>query len=172
MSQIYDKQAHQCPCTHAPSEHTPCTTELVSGAEPARAELPLLAPREELILEERVSLARVRTEHEPQPEKVPVDPAPGRGLAGELRMHLECAPQQCEAGVDLYSRGARLCQHRQGRRRISARTEMDGLAIERTHARASAVRVRIVSVRPCLKSRVSAVSYVAVNEPRVRYHAS
>ncbi len=42
----------------------------------------------------------------------------------------------------------------------------------RTHARLSVESVRIVSVRPCLKSRVSAVSYVAVNSPRVRYHAS
>lgn len=52
------------------------------------------------------------------------------------------------------------------------RTDADGSSIASTHARLSAVSERIVSVRPFWKSRASAVSYVAVKQRRVRYHAS
>lgn len=41
------------------------------------------------------------------------------------------------------------------------------LSIARTQARLSFVNVRSVSVRPCLKTRVRTVSYVAVNSRRV-----
>lgn len=46
------------------------------------------------------------------------------------------------------------------------------LSIARTQARLSFVNVRSVSVRPCLKTRVRTVSYVAVNSRRVWYQAS
>ena len=44
--------------------------------------------------------------------------------------------------------------------------------IDKTHARQSSVRVRIVSVRALSKDRVRAVSYVAVKIPRVLYQAN
>lgn len=51
-------------------------------------------------------------------------------------------------------------------------TEVDGSSIARTNALLSRVNVLIVSVRPLSNMRVRAVSYVAVNSPRVRYHAN
>lgn len=41
-----------------------------------------------------------------------------------------------------------------------------------TQRRLSWLYVRSVSVRPRLNMRVRTVSYVAVNSPRARYHAS
>ena len=52
------------------------------------------------------------------------------------------------------------------------RTEANGSAIDKTHARLSSVRVRIVSVRALSNARVSAVSYVAVKLPCNLYQAS
>ncbi len=95
---------HRCQQYHPRSRqrvHAPGPTELVPRTEAARAQLPLLAPREELILEERMALARIRAEHEPQPEQVAVDPAPGRRLARQLRVRLQRALEECEARVGL-----------------------------------------------------------------------
>jgi len=51
-------------------------------------------------------------------------------------------------------------------------TVVDLSVIDKTHARLSSVRVRIVSVRALSKERVRAVSYVAVRFPRVLYQAN
>jgi hypothetical protein len=57
-------------------------------------------------------------------------------------------------------------------RKGKGRTEASRSTMLNTQARLSAVKVRIVSVRPCANIRVKAVSYVAVNSPRVLYQAS
>lgn len=52
------------------------------------------------------------------------------------------------------------------------RTDADGSTIDNTHSRLSVLNVLIVSVRPCWNNLVNPVSYVAVNDPRIRYQAS
>ena len=51
-------------------------------------------------------------------------------------------------------------------------TEERSSHIAKTNFLESVDSVRIVSVLPCSNTRVRAVSYVAVNVPLVRYHAS
>jgi len=51
-------------------------------------------------------------------------------------------------------------------------TESSGSSILSTQCLLSRLNVRRASVRPCLNNRVRTVSYVAVNSPRVLYHAS
>ena len=53
--------------------------ELVPRAQRARAELPGLAAREELVFEEFVAFADVGFHHAAQAEEVPVDAAPDDG---------------------------------------------------------------------------------------------
>lgn len=59
-----------------------------------------------------------------------------------------------------------------GTRKMACHTVVDLSVIDKTHARLSSVRVRIVSVRALSKERVRAVSYVAVKLPRVLYQAN
>ncbi len=80
--------------------------ELVPRAEPARAQLPGLATREQVVLEERMRLARVRTEHQPQPQQVSVDPAASRRLADQRGVRLQRAPQEFEPGRVLHEQSA------------------------------------------------------------------
>ena len=74
----------------------PSSPELVSCAKPARAELPGLTPSEEVVLEQRVRLARFRAQHQPQPEQVPVDAAARHRTPCEACMRLHRTLEELE----------------------------------------------------------------------------
>src|SRR5712672_1070130 len=97
-----------------------------------------------------------------------IDAAPGRRLAREAGVSLDGTAEEGESrgGLD------RLSEQTEGRREDGERTVADESVIDKTHARLSSLRVRIVSVRALSKARVRAVSYVAVKLPRILYQAS
>lgn len=97
-----------------------------------------------------------------------IDASPGRRLARESGVSLNRTAKESESRGDL----DRLSGHPEVRRKIGEPTVADVSVIDKTHARLSSLRVRIVSVRALSKARVRAVSYVAVKHPRVLYQAS
>ena len=110
-----------------------------------------------------------RLEHEPQPKEVAVNALARCSRPSQTRVGQDRALQQCTPRVDLHHgkevNNGKACESQ-------TPTDTDVSPIARTNARLSLDNVRIVSVRPWWKSRVSAVSYVAVSVPRVRYHAN
>ena len=68
----------------------------MSSTEPACAELPGLAPGEEVVLEQRVRLARLRAQHQPQPEQVSVDAAACHRAPREACMRLHRTLEELE----------------------------------------------------------------------------
>lgn len=97
-----------------------------------------------------------------------IDATPGRRLAREAVVSLDGTAKKSESrgGLERLSGQAGV-----GRKDVEP-TVADVSIIDKTHARLSSVRVRIVSVRALSKARVRAVSYVAVKLPRVLYQAS
>lgn len=73
----------------------------MTGTQSARAELPGLTPREELVLEERMTLSVIRPHHQPQPQEMSVDPFSSRRCPREVGMCLDCAHERVAAGPDL-----------------------------------------------------------------------
>jgi hypothetical protein len=97
-----------------------------------------------------------------------IDATAGRCLAREAGVSLNGAAKESESRGGL----TRLSGQTEVRRKDGEPTVADVSVIDKTHARLSSLRVRIVSVRALSKARVRAVSYVAVNLPRVLYQAS
>jgi hypothetical protein len=97
-----------------------------------------------------------------------INATPGRSLTREAGVSLNGTPKESEScgGLD------GLSGQTEARRKDGEPTVADVSVIDKTHARLSSLRVRIVSVRALSKARVRAVSYVAVKLPRVLYQAS
>lgn len=97
-----------------------------------------------------------------------IDATPSRRLARAAVVSLNGTTKESEfrGGLD------RLSGQTEVRRKGGEPTVADVSVIDKTHARLSSLRVRIVSVRALSKARVRAVSYVAVKLPRVLYQAS
>lgn len=97
-----------------------------------------------------------------------IDATPDRRLAREAGVSLNGTAKESESrgGLDISSGQTEV------RRKDGEHTVVDVSVIDKTHARLSPLRVRIVSVRALSKARVRAVSYVAVKLPRVLYQTS
>jgi hypothetical protein len=103
---------------------------------------------------------------------VSIDTAAGRRLTREGGVGLNRTTKErvpCH-GLDDFFVGNQ--NERRGARKNGLHTVAVLSVIDKTHARQSSVRVRIVSVRALSKDRVRAVSYVAVKFPRVLYQAN